>query len=156
MPLFNCIVCDRHTRKFAVSKYSHLCRRCQDYLQTPVRKISGQEYNRLQDEQGFTCGICQEPERGPALIKGRVARLSLDHEHSGTGKGKIRGLLCRNCNLGLGFFRDNIGLLVSAAAYLHRKGQPLIGAPQKYVTQDLECHLTGRANTSRKHRKVKV
>jgi hypothetical protein len=31
---------------------------------------------------------------------------------------KVRGLLCHNCNKGLGNFRDNIEFLESAVSYL--------------------------------------
>lgn len=34
-------------------------------------------------------------------------------------KGKIRGLLCNKCNMGLGFFKDDIELLRIAISYLN-------------------------------------
>ena len=39
----------------------------------------------------------------------------LDHCHT---KGTFRGLLCNNCNLGLGHFKDNIACLQQAIEYL--------------------------------------
>lgn len=54
------------------------------------------------------CGVSEED-------YGR--RLSLDHCHS---SGKVRGLLCQPCNLGLGSFRDKPEVLLAAAAYLSR------------------------------------
>lgn len=44
--------------------------------------------------------------------------LSVDHNHKSN---KIRGLLCLNCNAGLGNFRDNITLLKKAISYLEEK-----------------------------------
>lgn len=41
--------------------------------------------------------------------------LCLDHEHL---TGAFRGWLCRNCNVGLGHFRDNPEALEKAAQYL--------------------------------------
>jgi hypothetical protein len=41
--------------------------------------------------------------------------LSIDHCHK---TGKIRGLLCKDCNIGLGHFKDNIKLLQKAEEYL--------------------------------------
>lgn len=52
------------------------------------------------------CDICGEP---PEDV------LHIDHCHK---TNVIRGLLCRNCNLMLGFARDSIDNLIMAAVYL--------------------------------------
>jgi len=57
---------------------------------------------------GDVCVICEK-----SCPSGR--RLAVDHEHS---TGTIRGLLCINCNKGLGNFKDNIELLEAAIQYL--------------------------------------
>lgn len=44
-------------------------------------------------------------------------RLDVDHNHS---TGKVRGLLCINCNLALGHLDDNAELAVQTALYLLR------------------------------------
>lgn len=41
----------------------------------------------------------------------------MDHSHK---TGKVRGWLCRACNVGLGMFRDNPDTLRKAARYLIR------------------------------------
>lgn len=41
----------------------------------------------------------------------------IDHNHE---TGKIRGVLCDTCNLGLGCFRDNITFLANAVLYLNK------------------------------------
>jgi len=41
--------------------------------------------------------------------------LSIDHDHI---TGKVRGLFCRDCNTGLGMFKDSSALLQKAAQYL--------------------------------------
>lgn len=61
-----------------------------------------------------SCAICQKSPK----------RLHVDHDHA---NGSIRGLLCKNCNHGLGMFRDDISLIQGAVAYLaHPPGIGLI------------------------------
>lgn len=71
--------------------------------------ISDGEYERRMEEQGGKCAIC----RATCVQHGET--LSVDHDHS---SGKVRGLLCANCNRGVGPFGDNPSLLVRAAEYL--------------------------------------
>lgn len=67
--------------------------------------ITGAEWKELFDLQGGECAICKE----------HTETFHVDHCHE---TGKVRGLLCRACNIGLGHFRDNIVLLRQAAEYL--------------------------------------
>lgn len=64
-------------------------------------------YTSMVDSQGGKCAIC-----------GRIAALVVDHSHE---TGKVRGLLCSNCNSGLGFMGDNPVVLRTAADYLARQ-----------------------------------
>ena len=64
------------------------------------------EYNRLYDEQDGRCLICGEEET-----------LGVDHDHA---TGAVRGLLCSRCNVGVGYFRDDVALLLKAVDYLTR------------------------------------
>jgi hypothetical protein len=70
------------------------------------------DYQKLLTSQGGVCGICRH---SPAEIG--ESRLVVDHDHA---TGRVRGLLCRMCNLGLGRFRDSPTLLRSAVKYLTR------------------------------------
>ena len=56
------------------------------------------------------CGIC-----GTCQWGGRHGRPHVDHCHL---TGRVRGVLCNGCNVGLGYFRDNPRLLRRAAEYL--------------------------------------
>ncbi|MGH3681487.1 MAG: endonuclease VII domain-containing protein [Natronosporangium sp.] len=66
--------------------------------------IGQQEFEQLLAAQGGVCGICgaERPEH-------------VDHDHV---TGYVRGVLCFNCNGGLGHFRDDRGRLDKAIAYL--------------------------------------
>ena len=62
------------------------------------------------------CDICGEREQHKLKWGGRKA-LARDHCHK---TNRQRGLLCSNCNTGLGFFLDDPGLLASAIEYLRK------------------------------------
>ena len=59
------------------------------------------------------CGICGLPET--KLYRGFVVDLCLDHDHEDEG---LRGLLCYDCNRGIGCFKDDISNLEDAISYL--------------------------------------
>jgi hypothetical protein len=73
--------------------------------------ISVREYDALLTTQGGGCAICGRTEN-----PGRFRQsLPVDHNHE---TGAIRGILCIDCNRGLGMFRDDPRLLRKAATYL--------------------------------------
>lgn len=83
------------------------------YKDTEIRSkygISMEDYYLLLGVQGGGCAIC-------GSVDPRFGRkfFCVDHSHS---SGKVRGLLCHTCNLGLGHFNDNIKLIESAQSYL--------------------------------------
>lgn len=66
-------------------------------------------YDKMLSEQNGCCGICGEFR----LPEQRV--LVVDHNHD---SGKIRGLLCHPCNMGIGQLKDSIDVLRKAVLYL--------------------------------------
>lgn len=56
----------------------------------------------------YSCMICGRHED-------EVGRLNIDHCHS---EGTARGMICRDCNLGLANFKDDPAMLRKAANYL--------------------------------------
>ena len=68
--------------------------------------LSLEAYNALFDTQNGLCKICGCTSK---------RRLAVDHCHK---TGRIRGLLCFKCNMGLGYFQDNKDLLIKASEYL--------------------------------------
>ena len=70
--------------------------------------LSPNEFDRLTEAQGGGCAVCGSPESGER-------NLSVDHNHE---TGEVRGILCRNCNTGLGCFGDSPELMLEAIAYL--------------------------------------
>ncbi len=68
--------------------------------------------------QNALCGVCGNPEYRVRL--GKALPLHVDHDHK---TGEVRGLLCTDCNLGVGRFKDSPKLLRAAAAYLEKYGE---------------------------------
>ncbi len=78
--------------------------------QNDLRKMYGielSEYEAMLEAQNGGCAICGK--------RDKHYRLAVDHCHA---EGHIRGLLCADCNRGLGMFGDKPELLEKAAAYL--------------------------------------
>ncbi len=75
--------------------------------------ISQEQYETMHSAQNGLCAICNLPET--ATYKDVTCRLVVDHDHK---TGKIRGLLCRACNIAIGNFREDIERLRSAIVYL--------------------------------------
>ncbi len=78
----------------------------------PEFGISYDEYLVLVDKHGGRCAICgtDKPTRG-----GKQQRWAIDHCHV---SGRIRGILCKTCNTGIGMLGDNADGLRRALAYL--------------------------------------
>lgn len=73
--------------------------------------LSDQDFAEIdRGRASATCGICSRPLDG---------RGTLDHDHE---TGRVRGLLCRQCNSGLGMFGESIDRLQYAIAYLGAHG----------------------------------
>lgn len=66
------------------------------------------DYDKMLDEQNGVCFLCGRPPKDGK-------RLVVDHSHE---TGRVRGLLCTTCNVGLGLLQDNSDLLKKAADYI--------------------------------------
>ena len=79
---------------------------------TQIKKRYGitiDTYDEMLEEQQGCCKICGIHER--ELNK----RLHVDHSHI---TGEVRGLLCTQCNTGIGMLQDSPEIIDAAAAYL--------------------------------------
>ena len=90
-------------------------RRANDRDQQRYRKfgLRPDDYERMLHEQREVCAICSRPER---VKRGsRVLSLAVDHDHV---TGRIRGLLCQECNRSLGSFEKHDGGLQALVRYI--------------------------------------
>lgn len=115
----------------SLAGYSHQCKSCDrqiaanrrrargkahvDYIKNGDLKrkygISLDVFNEMLLAQGNGCAICGR--HCNDFAKG----LAVDHDHK---TGLVRSLLCPKCNLGLGSFCDDMGLLAKAIEYLNK------------------------------------
>lgn len=85
-------------------------------IQRHFKKSYGLTYKEvlaLREKQQNLCAICGQ--EGFMMNKRVKSALNVDHNHK---TGEVRGLLCHNCNRGLGLFQDDVERLKTAIAYL--------------------------------------
>lgn len=119
-----CKPCNRKRVEKTTSKYSAEKRaEIAERFKSPMYKnnimirnfgIGLSEHEKMKNQQGNKCMICSSSFT-EALVP------NIDHDHS---TGKVRGLLCRGCNTGLGMFKDNPTKLQLAIEYLRRTSKP--------------------------------
>ncbi len=69
------------------------------------------------DKYDGTCWVCREPEIDKHVKTGAIKSLAVDHNHH---TGKVRGLLCRRCNVSLGLLRDSTEILNNMITYMEK------------------------------------
>ena len=105
-------------------KKQNVCKKCiniYDYKTDKNRKlkkaygITLEQYEELLSKQDGKCSICGIDNNGKYRNKPRA--FAVDHCHN---TGKVRGLLCSDCNTGIGLLKDNVNYLESAIKYLNK------------------------------------
>ena len=107
-----CISCDKEKKRINYLKDKSGMRRRN--LKSKYN-ITLDEYDKLFEKQKGLCAICGQKET--RRNKYNVWHLAVDHSHI---TGKVRGLLCGNCNSMLGFVKDKPTLLLNAYSYLNK------------------------------------
>lgn len=74
--------------------------------------VSLKQFEEMAAAQNGLCYICKDPERSGL----NQEWLSVDHDHS---DGRVRKILCRKCNSGLGMFGDDPERIARAVEYLN-------------------------------------
>jgi hypothetical protein len=115
-PCHNARGTETRTRLYGSSRHYHLKRRY---------GIGALKVDELVREQDGMCPICDKP--GPEHV---------DHDHV---TGRVRGVLCFNCNGGLGQFGDNPERLYRAALPRRRFG----ATPRRHQAADRICSRAG-------------
>lgn len=88
--------------------------------------LTESDFQTMLDGQGGGCAICHTTSPG-----GRAQQFCVDHDHT---TGRVRGILCSECNNGIGKLGDDPALLEAAARYL-REHQEARDAGERDVVQ---------------------
>lgn len=76
------------------------------------------DYDAMLAAQGGTCAICGQAERTVGGRHGKaLLRFAVDHDHA---TGKVRALLCHNCNSAIGSFHDDTDVMLKAIGYVRQ------------------------------------
>tara|TARA_R110000823_G_scaffold47273_1_gene120751 strand:+ start:1080 stop:1463 length:384 start_codon:yes stop_codon:yes gene_type:complete len=100
-----------HNDKRTPTGHYDVCKHCRA-IDRAITNIDAADYQELLAKQNYACAICGTA--GEDVSQG----FNVDHDHA---THKVRGLLCTNCNVGLGYFKDSITNLTSAINYLLNK-----------------------------------
>lgn len=73
--------------------------------------ITTEEKEKILKDQKGKCAICETPVSDPY-------KANIDHSHK---TGKVRGILCNNCNTALGLFKEDFKILGEAMLYLQKE-----------------------------------
>ena len=108
-------IIEYHNKKDGKDGFHSYCKICvndaydaSSYRKYQLNKLYGitpEQHDVMLFKQQNKCAICRELLSTPHV----------DHCHT---TGKVRGLLCINCNHGIGKFKDNIDMLQHAINYL--------------------------------------
>lgn len=97
-------------RKYAAENRDHAA----DYKRERNYGVTRLQYDEMVALGGDGCWVC-----GKTNLSGR--QLAVDHDHE---TGTVRGLLCSNCNSGLGKIGDSLAAVLRMAQYL-QTNQPV-------------------------------
>jgi hypothetical protein len=127
-PLEKCILAGHNmaeTRRFVPSgkSFCSLCKKARPRWKEKLKRdkeavrkmklkakwgLTIDAFNEMLEKQNHKCAICLTDNWG-------TPNAAVDHNHE---TGKIRGLLCRRCNIVLGMYEDNLDLFQKSISYL--------------------------------------
>lgn len=94
-------------KSYGAKRYASRKEQQADYTRRKKYGIGNQEMQAMLQAQAGCCAICERDHE----------QFHIDHDHR---TGRVRQILCRHCNTGLGFFQDDPVLLRCAATYVER------------------------------------
>lgn len=110
-PLYGwCKACDRESRRYYDKRLLQRDPKHKYALRIKHRYgLTRTQYNAMLDEQGDACYICRKRAEDSPLV--------VDHDHK---TGSVRKLLCRHCNLAIGYAVEDVEVLARMIVYLEQ------------------------------------
>lgn len=100
------------TREASRKHYQENKERKKIYARNYSYGLTNEQYEFLLKTQNYMCAICETHQKDLKMP------LHVDHNHV---TGKVRGMLCRDCNLALGLLKDSLFFCKNAVHYLERE-----------------------------------
>ena len=109
---YTCIPCNKIcSEKYYQKNRERILKRVSKKTLKAKYNMTLGDYDKLLSKQNECCKICGNHKDN------YERKLHVDHSHE---TGEIRGLLCSNCNTGIGLFQESIKLLIKAICYIWR------------------------------------
>ena len=104
---------DLNNVEWASKNKERIAKKCSRWHYNKFYKLTPEDVANIHSALGGVCEICKTK----TTLGGRVKKGSsvIDHNHK---TGKARGMICAQCNHGLGLFKDSPKALRAAAEYL--------------------------------------
>lgn len=107
---------NKEIKNFTIKKqnkngFNDICKSCEKFRKIMlIYKIDESFFNAMLNFQGNKCDICK-------ISFENLKDIHIDHNHDNN---KIRGLLCGNCNTGIGLLKENIEIMQKAINYIKK------------------------------------
>ena len=119
-PRYICKACDRKAKRKRDKRTPD--ERANSHLLNTYG-ITLEQKRQMIVDQGCKCKICPK-----SISPDEHSKSHVDHCHE---TGHIRGVLCHNCNRGIGYLQHNPAILVSATQYLVQSEQQVLFLQQQ-------------------------
>lgn len=110
-------------RKASNQKYCS--KECSHHKRYHLKRSYGleiSEFRRMSEACNNKCEICKQDNFDMSRKAKGEANLCVDHDHK---TGKVRGLLCHNCNRALGLFQEDVDVMKRAIEYLVERAETI-------------------------------
>lgn len=99
---------NKYNREWQKKNRSKLHASCRRHRLKKNFGLTIDQYSQLLEKQNRKCAVCK-------VFNNSQRHFPVDHDHV---TGKVRGLLCPNCNMAIGMFKENKEIIKAALDYL--------------------------------------